>query len=155
MRRTIVSRHGSAYTDIHEKPPIIGDGMGNNTKQMALLAAGYLLGRTKTMKTVLLVAGGVAYGRLTAQRDDEQQTDSTAKSLLNSPELQRITSGLADAARGVVSATASKGVEMLNQNLQNRSAALRENTESTQSTDQQGESQEDAEGSEEPTASED
>ncbi len=130
--------------------------MGNNTKQMALLAAGYLLGRTKTMKTVLLVAGGVAYGRLTAQRDDdEQQTGSIAKSLSNSPELQSITSGLAEAARGVVSATASKGVEMLNQNLQNRSAALRENTESTQSTDQQGETQRDDDDSEEPAASDD
>lgn len=45
--------------------------MGNKTKQMALLAAGYLLGRTKNMKTILLVAGGVAYGRLTGQRDDD------------------------------------------------------------------------------------
>ena len=56
MRRTIVSRHGSAYTEHPRKTPIIGDGMGNNTKQMALLAAGYLLGEPR-LKTVLLVAG--------------------------------------------------------------------------------------------------
>lgn len=120
--------------------------MGNKTKQMALLAAGYLLGRTKNMKTILLVAGGVAYGRLTGQRDDDgQQTGSITDAL--PPELQRISSGLAEAARGAVSVSASKGVEMLNQNLQNRASALRENAESS-NQDQSDETQRDAEASE-------
>lgn len=42
------------------------------------------------------------------------------------PRNYSVTSGLAEAARGAFSATASKGLETLNENLQNRTAALRE-----------------------------
>ena len=52
--------------------------MGNSAGQLAVLAAGYLLGRSKSMKTVLMVAGGVVYGRLTATRD---QTNDSSGSL--------------------------------------------------------------------------
>lgn len=101
--------------------------MASCTKKITLLAAGYLLGKSKGMKSVLLVAGGVAYGRLMSQRsNDDESSGALVSKFSNSPELQRVTSGLAEAARGAFSATASKGLETLNENLQNRTAALRE-----------------------------
>lgn len=110
--------------------------MANSTKKITLLAAGYLLGKSKGMKSVLLVAGGVAYGRLMTQRKgDDESHGSLVSKFSNSPELQRVTSGLAEAARGAFSATASKGLETLNENLQNRTAALREDGGSAEPQD--------------------
>jgi len=134
--------------------------MANSTKKITLLAAGYLLGKSKGMKSVLLIAGGVAYGRLMTQRGgDDESNESIVSKVSNSPELQRVTSGLAEAARGAFSATASKGLETLNENLQNRTATLREDsgsdedqasgseneTESNQAEPQEAEESEDSE----------
>lgn len=104
--------------------------MANSTQKIALLAAGYLLGRSKGLKSVLLVAGGVAYGRLVSQQGGDGSSGSVVGKFTESPELQRVTSGLAEAARGAFAATASKGVETLNETLQNRTAALRDDSES-------------------------
>ena len=73
--------------------------MASCTKKITLLAAGYLLGKSKGMKSVLLVAGGVAYGRLMSQRsNDDESSGALVSKFSNSPELQRATSGLAEAA---------------------------------------------------------
>lgn len=92
--------------------------MGNNAGQLALLAAGYLLGKSKSMRTVLMVAGGVAYGRLTAPRSEGDDNTGSLLSRLGG-------SGIADTAREVLTTTAVKGAESLNKNLQSRSEALR------------------------------
>lgn len=42
--------------------------MANNVGQIAVLAAGYLLGRSKKMKLVSMVAGAVVYRQLTGGR---------------------------------------------------------------------------------------
>lgn len=126
--------------------------MGNG-KRVAILAAGYLLGRTKTIKTAVLLAGGIAYGRMTAQGENDKSNSSLMSKFSSSPELQKISSGLAEAARGAVAATASKGMESLNENLQKRSAALRGDDESAedsaQTSDEDSEEAQDAEGSDE------
>lgn len=112
--------------------------MANSTKKIALLAAGYLLGKSKSkgLKSVLLIASGVAAGRMTAsQGQDDESNESMVSKFSNSAELQRVTSGLAEAARGAFSATASKGLETLNENLQNRTAALRDDDESDDEQD--------------------
>ncbi|OAV59472.1 hypothetical protein [Enteractinococcus helveticum] len=92
--------------------------MGNNAGQLAVLAAGYLLGRSKSMKTVLMVAGGVAYGRLTAPRREESDSPGSLISRFSN-------SGIAAAARDAITSSATKGMETLNKNLQSRSEALR------------------------------
>lgn len=128
--------------------------MANSTKKITLLAVGYLLGKSKGMKSVLLIAGGVAYGRLMTQRGgDDESNESIVSKFSNSPELQRVTSGLAEAARGAFSATAAKGLESLNENLQNRTAALREDDE--QSGESGNEAESDKAESEEAAESED
>lgn len=130
-------------------PPTIGDGMGKNTGKIALLAAGYLLGKSKSIKTAALIAGGVAYGRLTAQQNqDDESSGSLLSQFTNSPELQRITSGLSDAARSAVSATASKGMESLNESLKNRSTALREQNGTSEGSGEDSEAQQDTDDSE-------
>jgi hypothetical protein len=105
--------------------------MGNNAGQMALLAAGYLLGKSKNLRTVLLVAGGVAYGRLTAPRKDDEGASESLLSRFGS-------SGFLDAARDVVTTTASKGVESLNKNLQGRTEELRNQNGSRSDDSEQG-----------------
>lgn len=128
--------------------------MANSTKKITLLAVGYLLGKSKGMKSVLLIAGGVAYGRLMTQRGgDDESNESIVSKFSNSPELQRVTSGLAEATRGAFSATAAKGLESLNENLQNRTAALREDDE--QSGESGNEAESDKAESEEAAESED
>lgn len=123
-----------------------------NAKQVAILAAGYLLGRTKTIKTAALLAGGIAYGRMTAQSEN----GSIVSKFSGSPEIQRISSGLAEAARGAVAATASKGVESLNQNLQKRAAALRgDDDASTEGSSEQAEEGQASEESEAPQEAQD
>ena len=92
--------------------------MGNNAGQLALLAAGYLLGKSKSMKTVLMVAGSVAYGRLTAPRSNDNDTSESLLSRVSG-------SGIAETARDAISSTATKGVETLTKNLQSRSETLR------------------------------
>src|SRR5699024_12762536 len=76
-----------------------------------------------------------------------------------SPSLQSVTSDLTEAARVAFSPTASKGLETLNENLQNRTATLREDsgsdeeqasgseneTESNQAEPQEAEESEDSE----------
>lgn len=124
-----------------------------STKQAAFLAAGYLLGRTKTIKTLVLLAGGVAYGRMTAQRGkDDGSSGSILSKFSGSHELHRISSGLAEAARGAVAATATKGVESLNQNLQKRTAALREEDEATDQASEDSDEQQDAQETEQSEA---
>ncbi|GAA4474475.1 hypothetical protein GCM10023190_08440 [Enteractinococcus fodinae] len=108
--------------------------MGNNAGQLALLAAGYALGKSKTMRTALLVAGGVAFGRMTASRDSDDGSGSLLSGLANS--------SLANSAREMVVSTASQSLETLNKNLQSRTESMRN----------QGESDEDSQ-SEEDTAS--
>lgn len=123
-----------------------------NAKQVAILAAGYLLGRTKTIKSAMLLAGGIAYGRMTAQNEN----GSIVSKFSDSPEIQKISSGLAEAARGAVAATASKGVESLNQNLQKRSAALRgDDDTSTEESSEQAEDEHASEESETPQQDQD
>lgn len=125
--------------------------MGNG-KRVAILAAGYLLGRTKTIKTAVLLAGGIAYGRMTAQGENDKSNGSIMSKFSSSPELQKISSGLAEAARGAVAATASKGMESLNENLQKRSAALRgddDSEDSTEASNEDSEESQDAGGSDE------
>lgn len=117
--------------------------MGNNAGQLALLAAGYFLGKSNNLRTVLLVAGGVAYGRLTAQGSNDDSSDSLLSRLSSS--------GLMDSARDVVTSTASKGVESLSKNLQSRTEELRSHNGSRDS-DQEAEGSTE---SEEPTESED
>ncbi|HJF14382.1 MAG TPA: hypothetical protein K8V32_06180 [Enteractinococcus helveticum] len=117
--------------------------MGNSAGQLAVLAAGYLLGRSKSMKTVLMVAGGVVYGRLTATRD---QTNDSSGSLLSG----FTSSAIADTARDAITSSAIKGMETLNRNLQNRSEALRGSAKE-QSDDNNEADVDDAEATEEET----
>ena len=117
--------------------------MGNSAGQLAVLAAGYSLGRSKSMKTVLMVAGGVVYGRLTATRD---QTNDSSGSLLSG----FTSSAIADTARDAITSSAIKGMETLNRNLQNRSEALRGSAKE-QSDDNNEADVDDAEATEEET----
>lgn len=120
--------------------------MANNAGQLAVLAAGYLLGRTRSMRTVLMVAGGVAYGRLTAPNSDGESASGALLSRLGS-------SSLAEAARDAITTTATKGVESLNKNLQERSESLRNPGASEEESEDQEAAEDEA--SEESTDSED
>ncbi|GAA4112229.1 hypothetical protein GCM10022249_12410 [Enteractinococcus coprophilus] len=100
------------------------------------------------MKTVLMVAGGVAYGRLTAPNSDGESSVGSLLSSLGS-------SSIAEAAREAITTTATKGVESLNKNLQERSETLRNpGASEEESEDQEGtedevsEESEDTEGTE-------
>lgn len=105
--------------------------MGKNAGQLALLAAGYFLGRSKNLRSVLLVASGVAYGRMTASRGDD-----SGSSLLGGLGA----SSLASAAREAVTSTATKGMESLNKNLQSRTEALRSQNGSADESESEQES---------------
>lgn len=105
-----------------------------NAGQLALLAAGYLLGKSKrkSIRNVLLVAGGVAYGRMTAAQSDDSDSSGSILGRLGS-------FGLADAAREAVTTTATKGMESLNKNLQSRSEALRNSGQTADESDEETE----------------
>lgn len=121
--------------------------MGNNAGQLALLAAGYALGRSKRMRTALLIAGGVAVGRMTAPRgkgDDE--SGSLLSGLANS--------SLANSAREMFVSTATKSIESLNNNLQSRSEALRNSEQSDEdaAAEEEDQTEEDQESEDEETS---
>lgn len=121
--------------------------MGNNAGQLALLAAGYALGKSKRMRTALLVAAGVAVGRMTASRE-EDGSNSLLSGLANS--------SLANSAREMVVSTATKSVETLNKNLQSRTDSLRNAEQSEEDTAAEEEDQtEEDQVSEEEQESED
>ncbi len=123
--------------------------MANNAGQLAVLAAGYLLGRTRSMKTVLMVAGGVAYGRLTAPNGDGESASGALLSRLGN-------SSIAEAAREAITTTATKGVESLNKNLQERSEALRNpGSSDEESEDKEAADDEASEDSEDQEAADD
>ncbi|HEY4577793.1 MAG TPA: hypothetical protein VIG67_08080 [Yaniella sp.] len=122
--------------------------MGNNAGQLALLAAGYALGKSKKLRTALLVAGGVAFGRMTAPSGDGEGKGSLLSGLANSD--------LANSAREIVTSTASKSLEALNENLQSRTEALRDQSsdESTGEEEEQTDEEQTPEESEEAETSE-
>lgn len=75
--------------------------MGTTTERVVLLAAGYLLGRSKKSKLALMVAGSVAYGRLSGRKDGES-SGSITDQVTRNPEQQRVSSGISEAARETV-----------------------------------------------------
>ncbi|MFC7401273.1 hypothetical protein [Citricoccus sp. GCM10030269] len=101
--------------------------MGNNAKWAAALAAGYLLGRTKRMKLVLAVGSGMVFQQF--RSSSNKTLGPVLKQLQDSPEFkqatEKLTSGLTDAAKGAALAPATKGIEALSNNLQERTERLR------------------------------
>lgn len=101
--------------------------MDGRARFAVVLLAGYLLGRTKKMKLALTVAGALGGKQLVNNRKDI--LGQVTKVLDSSPEAKRLVNEVAgtlvQAARGAAMAAASKGVNSLSGNLQERAEKLR------------------------------
>ncbi|GAB3526474.1 hypothetical protein [Arthrobacter monumenti] len=111
--------------------------MDEKAKLTAILFGGYLLGRTKKAKLALTVAGLIGGKQLSSSKGGlMSQMNELAKS---SPEVRKlreqITGKLADAAKGAAMAGATKGIESVNANLQNRTQQLNSSQESSDHDD--------------------
>ncbi|GAA4427889.1 hypothetical protein GCM10023169_28380 [Georgenia halophila] len=118
--------------------------MDNKLKFAGMLAGGYLLGRTRKMKTALMLAATVGAKQL---RDSpSRELTELRNSVLGSPEVKRLTgevSGrLTEAGKAAAIATATRSVESLSTNLQERTEKLQAESPSRrqpEGSDEEGE----------------
>ncbi|WP_026536329.1 hypothetical protein [Arthrobacter sp. H14] len=131
--------------------------MDEKAKLTAILLGGYLLGRTKKAKLALTVAGLIGGRQLSSNKGELMgQVNELAKA---SPEVKKlreqITGKLADAAKSAAIAGATRGIESVNTNLQNRTQRLNDsNGASAQADDGQETGDETPEDEAEDTAEE-
>ncbi|MFC7457040.1 hypothetical protein ACFQS2_07580 [Brachybacterium sp. GCM10030267] len=111
----------------------------NARSKLALgLLGGYVLGRGRQAKLAALVLGYIAV------KQGGRGLESVRSSLMESDEAkaltQQITTGLATAATGAATAAAGKGIHTLSENLQQRTAQLRDGSASETAESSQPES---------------
>lgn len=112
--------------------------MDDKLKFAGMLLGGYLLGRTKRMKTALMLATTVGAKQL---QSNPEMLAKAGSAVLSSPEVKKLTDELTgrltEAAKAAAVAAATKRVESLTTNIQARTeklADLQETTEKLQET---------------------
>ncbi|WP_216699319.1 hypothetical protein, partial [Arthrobacter sp. H14] len=100
--------------------------MDEKMKLAGILLGGYLLGRTKKGKLALTMAGGLAGKKISGNKGE--MLGQLNKLVESSPEakklMEQITGQLTEAARNAVLAGATRGIESVGTNLQNRTERL-------------------------------
>lgn len=107
--------------------------MDDKVKLAAVLLGGYLLGRTKRMKTALMVAGALATRGVRGESQGSGLLGGTlggvTDSVLKSPELKRlrgeVTGKLVGAGKAAALAAATRRIDSLSSGLQDRTERLR------------------------------
>lgn len=110
--------------------------MDNKLKMAGLLAAGYLLGRTKKLKLALTVASSVAGVAGYSKR--EMFSEAISKISENTPELQvltdKITGRLVDSGKSAAYSMVTMGVDQVSQKLQERIDRINDSLDSPAQT---------------------